>query len=404
MVFSIDYYSQAVGKLIVRTKIVTTRRNVQSTRTLPSTNGSAFIIDSSSNNGLFENSPSPNTPIVITVAHMIPSETEIRKTLPNSTTLTNIETEYWFKRFDPYYDFQIYKFYKLNLVCYNRSVDLAILEFSNTTPYDGQSMIQWNLDPIKSGQDCYVIGYPLGDNQFSITHGSVRDPTYCFSNFTFGIDQLYHSAPATEGNSGCCILDVSGKIIGIHSWATGQSVRDVNRTPTNNFVLFEDFTGGASTKAAYPILSLMWNNKQRITSTKYYPRVSLGITATIMDDEFRITNFNNQNIKVIDGIRIESIISGQTIDTYNKSAPTNSKIEVNDIITHIMNKDGNFVEVGYMRGEAPVNILFLLPLNSNIQLKIRKASNSYAAPEINITLLNVQGMNESLDVQFSRNI
>jgi S1-C subfamily serine protease len=401
MVFSIDYYSQAVGKLIVRTKITTTKRSTTTTRNLSTVNGSAFIVDSSSNNGLFENSPSTNHPIVITVAHMIPSKTEITKTLANGTNLTNVETEYWFKRFDPYHPYRIYKFYKLNLVCYNRAIDLAILEFSTSTRYDGKTMIQWNLDQVKSGQDCYVIGYPLGDNQFSITHGTVRDPTYCFTNFTFGIDQIYHSAPATEGNSGCCILDVSGKVIGIHSWASGQTVRDINRNPTSNFVLFEDFTGGASTKSAYPILSHMWNNKQKITSTKYYPRIFLGITGTIMDDEFRINNFNNQNIKDIDGIKIDSIIPGYTVEIYNKTATT--KIELNDIITHIMNKDGNFVEIGYMRGDAPINVLFLLPLNSNVQLRIRKASNSYSQ-SITIVLSNVQGLPELLDVQFSRNI
>lgn len=403
MVFPIDYYSQAVGKLIVRTKIITTRRSINTTRNLPTYNGSAFIIDSISDNGLFANSPSINHPIVITVAHMIPSITDITKTLAKGTTLSSVEIEYWFKRFDPYHPYRIYKFYKLNLVCYNRSTDLAILEFSTSTPYDGQTMIQWNLDPVKSGQDCYVIGYPLGDNQFSITHGSVRDPTYCFTNFTFGIDQIYHSAPATEGNSGCCILDVSGKVIGIHSWATGQTVRDINRNPTTNIVLYEDFTGGASTKAAYPILSHMWNNKQNITDSKYYPRVFLGITAMIMDDEFRINNFNNPNITEIDGIRIDSIITDHAVDRYNKTASSNTKIDLNDIITHIMNKDGEFVEVGYMRGDAPVNILFLLPLNSNVQLRIRKASKSYFDP-ITIVLPNVQGMPELLDGQFSRNI
>jgi hypothetical protein len=145
----------------------------------------------------------------------------------------------------------------------------------------------------------------------------------------------------------------------------------------------------------------MWNNKQKITSTKYYPRIFLGITANIMNDDFRINNFNNSNIKTIDGIRIESIITGYAIEIYNRTATT--KIERDDIITHIMNKDGNFVEVGYMRGEAPVNVLFLLPFNSNVQLIIRKASNSYSQP-ITITLLNVQAMPVLLDFQFSRNI
>jgi S1-C subfamily serine protease len=401
MVFSIDYYTQAIGKIIVRTKITTTRGRTASTRTLPLTNGSGFIIDSVSDNGLFANSPSTNIPIVITVAHMIPSTIEIEKTLSRGTNLTNIETEYWFKRLDPYNCFNLYKFYKMNLLCYNRATDLAILQFSPSTPYDGKTMIQWNLEPIKSGQDCYVIGYPLGDAQFSITHGTVRDPTYCFTNFTFGIDQVYHSAPATEGNSGCCILDTEGKIIGIHAWASRQTVRDVNRNPTTNFVLFEDFTGGPSTKSAYPILSLMWNNKQRITSSGYYPRVFLGITATIMDDEFRINHFSNQNIKEIDGIKIDSILPGYTIDRYNQTA--SNKIEENDIITHVMNRDGNFVEVGYMRGDAPVNVLFLLPLNSNVQIKFRKMTDLYNTI-FTVILPNVQSMPETLDVQFSRNI
>ena len=400
MTLTIDYYTHAVGKIIIRNKI-TTRRGTRTTISSdPTENASGFVISGVVEYELLANIPNPENPLIVSVGHIIPSFNAIQARLGRSSTLVSMDTEYWFKVYDPYYFYNLYKFYKLKLICYNRSVDLSLFSFHPDTPFDGKLALQWSMNTVKSGMDCYLIGYPLGDSQFSITNGVVRDPTYCFQNFEFGIDQLYHSAPAAEGNSGCCILDKDGYIIGVHGWSSAQNIKDANRNPTSNVVGYEVFTGGSSGKMAHRILSYMFQNQNLILPSKYYPRVFLGITGKILDDEFRIDNFTNPNIKNLDGMRIETILSTYTIDTYNRTA--NTKIEVGDIITYIQDKNGNFVQIGYLR-DSPVNILFELSLTNPIQIKIRKATLSYAT-EFTLTLNSPKILPESLDSFYSRNI
>lgn len=349
---SIDSYIPAAGLIVVITQITTVsyvgrgrnRRAVTNTITKTSF-GSGFITDGLIENDVLKNNTSTTYPIVVSVAHLIPEQGDNR---------------YFFKIFDNIT--KLSKLYELNLVSYNRSVDLCIFDF--ITPIVSPLCLQWNLSEIKSGEQCHVIGFPLGDAQLSIANGNVRDPTYCFSDLASGIDQIYHSVPVTNGNSGSCIVDKDGKIIGVHAWGL-----------ENENMKYENFCGGPSTKSAYPILSFMLNNKS-LAINKYHPRVCLGVYTKIVNDIFRIINFNNESIKNIDGMIIESIASNSgnkiySVDTHNKKTGT-TKIAVNDIITHIFDVSRNeYVEIGYTK-DAPVNILFPRNLTSSIRLKLRK--------------------------------
>jgi S1-C subfamily serine protease len=369
---TIDYFTPATGLIIVLTQVTTTivtgtgrRRRVTTNTQTKTTYGSGFIVDGVLENNLLRDSSSSTYPIVASVAHLIP------------TTGSN---RYFFKLFDT--NTKISKIYELNLVSYNRSVDLCIFDF--ITSIVGPLCLQWRRDSdVKSGEQCYVVGYPLGDAQLSIVDGSVRDPTYCMSNLSSGIDQIYHSAPATNGNSGGCILDKNGKIIGVHAWGYYQ----------NSNLTYENFSGGPSTKSAYPILSFMLNNKS-LAIQKYHPRVALGMYGSILDDIFRIIHLNNTHVQALDGVIVQSIVpnNGTTlysIDTHNKKNGT-IKIGVNDIITHIFDLSKNeYIPIGYTK-DSPVNILFPRNLTSSIQIRVRKAPNYDISHDVTIDIPYIQ--------------
>jgi S1-C subfamily serine protease len=303
----------------------------------------------SNGTGFLVQNPITSEPSIVSVAHLIPTD-------------QTAENTFYIKLFDRIT--KLSKIYKINLIAYNRGVDVALFTFE--TPITNPEYLTWNLDSLTQGQDCYLMGYPLGDSQLSIVEGSVRDPTYCFSDLASGVDQIYHSAPATNGNSGSCILDASGNIIGIHAWGYYQ----------NNEITFENFTGGPSTKSIYPIiLHILTNPSKKIGN--FYPRLILGIQAKIVNDIYRIVNFSNQALQNIDGILVSNILPNGSFNRHN-AIPSNTKIELNDILTHIFDYDKNdYVEIGYTR-ESPINILFRNPFQQSIKIKLRKVSQNYS--------------------------
>jgi hypothetical protein len=366
----------SVGLMVVVTiTTVTTTTGVgRRRRTVTTTKsdvnyGTGFIIDGETENGLLLNRNNSQRPIVASVAHIIPESGQNR---------------YFVKFFDR--STKISKIHELDLLCYNRGIDVCLFDFK--TPFSQENppvCIQWDISELSSGDICYLVGYPMGDSQQSIVQGSIRDPTYCFSNLSSGVDQIYHSAPATKGNSGSCILNSEGKIIGIHAWAYNQM----------NSIEFENFCGGPSTHSIFNMISYMMNN---LGNEKFFSRVCLGVKAKIIDDIFRIVKMDLPILQQIDGIIIEQIGVQKTIDIYNKGIGV-PKIEVNDIITHINDLSNNYVSIGYTK-ESPVNLLFNHPSNIPLKIKIRKSSENYSN-EIEIFLNNCVLIQKSEDVFYS---
>ena len=349
---SIDQVFDSVGLIIVLTEIVTITytgrgRNRREDRKVQTrvNYGTGFIVDGTTQNGILKNSTTSSSPSIVSVAHLIP---------------TSGDNRFFIKLFDK--ESKISKVHPISLEFYNRSIDVCTFKFVNIPP--NIQCLQWNLSNIKSGEFCYLTGYPLGDAQLSIVGGYVRDPTYCFTNFESGIDQLYHSASATNGNSGSCVLDNSGNIIGMHGWAYNQGPG----------VTFENFCGGPSTHSLYPILNHMIKYSN-LAVNKYFPRVALCINAQIMDDLFRIQNLNKPELNDIDGIVVRNVYNNSpnfTVHAHNLK-PGTIKILPSDLITAIFDNDKNeYVNVGYSK-EAPVNILFRNDPFSQIKIKIRKA-------------------------------
>jgi hypothetical protein len=139
------------------------------------------------------------------------------------------------------------------------------------------------------------------------------------------------------------------------------------------------------------------NNLNLNDVKKFFNRALLGIRATIINDVFRIINMNVSSLKQLDGILIKEIIPNKTVDLHNKRNNT-IKIELNDIITHIVDTSGNEIAIGYTR-ESPVNILFFHPF-TNLTIKIRKVNQNYQTP-IDIELISPVRMVSSEDVYFS---
>lgn len=348
---SVDSVIPVVGLIIVVNSITVTSGRGRRTTTRLSTQtsfGSGFIVDGTLENGMIRDASSTDVPVVVSVAHIIP---------------TQGTTRYFFKLFDQIT--KLPKIYELNLISYNRAVDVAVFDFINDIS-NNMMCLQFNHEEVLPGERCYVVGYPLGDAQLSIAEGNVRDPTYCFSDLASGVDQIYHSVPVTNGNSGSCILNKDNKIIGIHAWGYFQNSTTIG---------YENFSGGPSTHCLYCVISYMLNNRN-LAINKYQPRFALGIHAQIIGDVFKINaGLNNQNIQSIDGVLVERIIPNTptnqyTIDTYNKLPGTTTKIEVNDIITHIYTQDDIEIPLGYT-ASAPVNLLFGRP-NVPIKLKVLK--------------------------------
>jgi hypothetical protein len=244
---TISEIKYSVGLLFVVSKITIIsytgsgrRRRTITTVKNEVSNGAGFIVNGDleeiEGKMFLKNSSETERPIVCSVAHVIPE-------IPNG------DQRYFIKLFDP--NTKIPKIFELDLITLNRSIDFCCFDFKNEKP-DQILAIQWsdNTNEIESGSDCFIIGFPFGDSQQSIVKGVVRDSTYCYPDFASGLDQIYHSAPCTNVNSGSCILDSEGKIIGIHAWGYNQS----DKTG------FENFTGGPASKSIKYILEYMLNH------------------------------------------------------------------------------------------------------------------------------------------------
>ena len=96
------------------------------------------------------------------------------------------------------------------------AADVAILDFNNSI--GGLHHIEWASETPKTGEQCFVLGDPLGLDAISITDGVVRDGKYIMQNI---IESVSISASIQQGNSGGPILNKYGKTIAIVSYSHG---------------------------------------------------------------------------------------------------------------------------------------------------------------------------------------
>lgn len=105
--------------------------------------------------------------------------------------------------------------YKAKIIAALEECDLALLEPMDASFWNGiQPLYMMKSIPNKGGR-VYVMGYPLGGYNISVTEGVVsRIATYEYSSVTKGIS-LQVDAIINAGNSGGPVLDSAGSVVGV---------------------------------------------------------------------------------------------------------------------------------------------------------------------------------------------
>lgn len=134
--------------------------------------------------------------IIITAAHVVRDATDITVTLRDGT---EYEAEYFWPA-----DNMDVGFVKIEIDC-------------NDTPEIEQvPFLEFDRDGVELAEDVYILGHPFGDmNGWSITKGIISNLDRDTEGF-FGVHAVLQAdASSWPGNSGGCVLDMEGRIVGV---------------------------------------------------------------------------------------------------------------------------------------------------------------------------------------------
>ncbi len=102
---------------------------------------------------------------------------------------------------------------ELFVVGIDKKADLAVCQvkddLSDIVP------LKWSEDSLSIGEQCYLIGNPLGIDELSFSQGIIRDTS--ISKGKYAVESVMTTCPAHQGLSGCCILNKVGDVIGVLS-------------------------------------------------------------------------------------------------------------------------------------------------------------------------------------------
>lgn len=180
-------------------------------------------------------------------------------------------------------------------IYYDGIADIAIIKTGINLSNCPQYTLSVACKEPTYGDECYLIGNPLGYDTKSVSKGVVRDPHFCDTKGYPIIDVLLIDTPGFSGNSGSPILDCNGCIIGLYTYGYSQDVKDDD---TNiGTVGSETLSGGTNLCTLKKSLSVLCegeNNKKK----KF-----LGLCYEIADpftlEEFYATNkFDNKGLRV----------------------------------------------------------------------------------------------------------
>lgn len=127
--------------------------------------------------------------------------------------ITNPKTKQWCK-------------IKGDKIFYDGIADVAIIKTDINLSSCPQYTLSLACKEPTYGDDCYLIGNPLGYDTKSVSKGVVRDPHFCDTRGSPIIDILLIDTPGFSGNSGSPILDCNGCIIGLYTYGYNQDVND----------------------------------------------------------------------------------------------------------------------------------------------------------------------------------
>ena len=245
-----------------------------------------------------------------------------------------------------------------NQIYYDGIADIAIIKTGINLSSCPQYTLNIACKEPTYGDDCYLIGNPLGFDTKSVSKGVVRDPHFCDTSGNPIIDVLLIDTPGFTGNSGSPILDCNGCIIGLYTYGNEQKVKDKNDS-TIGSVGSETLSGGTNLCTLKKSLTVLCNgvdNKQK----KF-----LGLCYKIADP-FILNDFyntNNTNKKFDNkGLYVYKIHSESPL--YHG---LNSEIDTNDgdgdgwldieIILLSATFNGKKIDFGILPNQRPLGVL-----------------------------------------------
>ncbi len=97
--------------------------------------------------------------------------------------------------------------------------DLAVIQIEGG-PYP---YLAFNYDAAKVGTDVYAAGFPLGDPEFTLTHGIISKAKASGDTDWSAVENVIeHDATIRPGNSGGPLVNNKGQVVGIN-YASGQA-------------------------------------------------------------------------------------------------------------------------------------------------------------------------------------
>ena len=111
------------------------------------------------------------------------------------------------------------KSYNATIVGVSECNDLALIDIRESDPLP---YLDWYEENIVPGVDVYAAGFPLGDPQFTLTHGIVSKAEADGETIWASIDHtIEHDANIQPGNSGGPLVSTDGKVVAVN-YASGQ--------------------------------------------------------------------------------------------------------------------------------------------------------------------------------------
>ena len=251
-------------------------------------------------------------------------------------------------------------------VYYDAVADVALIQTGLGLQAD--SVLKLAARAPKTGQPCWMVGFPGGLDNDSITQGIIRDAHFNITDGGQAVDSLFLTAPGIGGNSGSAILDAAGDIIGIFTFG---------------YSAYETFGGGANWEVLNQVIpQLVLNGPGRWTGKRY-----LGI------DWRRIGPHDWQAyLPVTDGAGGPQLWSraqqqGCRITAVAADSPLQGILQPDDILLgcQLLDTGGSF-EFGYTSAQRTPGVMIYQLLEANFQLDwIQAGTNARMQQVVNLT-------------------